>query len=138
MKKAHVVLSSPKDVFPGVNYEHASRAGDLIFLAGQIAQDENGNWGAPDDPYKQAQQIYRNIDRVLAHVGATRRDVVKVNTILIDGNDREAVTRARLEYFGDHRPPHTGVIVAALSWPEIRIEVEVIAYAPIEKSENKG
>ena len=130
MDKVNAITSNPVDVFPGRSYKHAARAGDFVFVAGQMPQDENGQWVAAGDPYSQAQQVYRNIDRVLAHAGATRKDVVKVTTFLVDGKEREAVTRARMEYFGDHAPPHTGVVVAALAWPELRIEVEVVAYAP--------
>lgn len=124
-----IEISNSPDVAPGLTYSHAARAGDFIFLAGQIAKDENGEW-VGGDATNQARQVYRNIDRILAHMGATRRDVVKVNTILVDWNDKDAVTAVRLDYFGDHRPPHTGVVVAALGFPEIRMEVEVIAYVP--------
>jgi 2-iminobutanoate/2-iminopropanoate deaminase len=34
----------------------------------------------------------------------------------------------RLDFFGKHRPPHTGIIIAGLGSPEVRVEVEVIAY----------
>ena len=124
-----VELGSPSNVAPDDSYEHAARAGDFIFLAGQIAMDETGAW-VGGDAANQARQIYINIDRILKHMGATRRQVVKVNTILTDLADRPDVAKIRLEYFGDHHPPHTGVVVAALGLPEIRMEVEVIAYAP--------
>ncbi len=128
-----VETSSPDSVAPGLTYEHAARAGDLIFVSGQIAKDESGSW-VGGDATNQAVQIYRNIDRILAHMGATRSDVVKVTTILTDPKDKDAVTKVRLDYFGDHRPPHTGMSVLALGLPEITMEVEVVAYLPEEKS----
>lgn len=124
-----VVTSNPDDVARGNTYDHAARAGDFVFIAGQIAKDAEGKW-VEGDAEAQARAVYRNLDRVLAHVGATRYDVVKVNTILVDRTDKDPVSRVRLEYFGDHRPPHTGTIVAALGSPEIRMEVEAIAYVP--------
>jgi enamine deaminase RidA (YjgF/YER057c/UK114 family) len=127
-----VETSSPDDVAPGLTYEHAARAGDFIFVAGQIAKDEAGSW-VGGDATNQATQVYRNLDRVLAHMGATRNDVVKVTTILTDLKDKDAVTKVRLGYFGDHRPPHTGMTVAALGFPEITMEVEVVAYLPKDK-----
>lgn len=101
-----VEISSPADVAPGLTYEHAARAGGFIFVSGQIAKDESGSW-VGGDATRQAIQIYRNLDRVLTHTGALRYDVVKVTTILTDLNDKDAVTKVRLDYFGDHRPPHT-------------------------------
>jgi len=124
-----VETSNPPDLAPGLTYDHVGRAGDFVFVAGQIAKDEHGNW-VTGDATAQARAVYANIDRVLAHVGATKEDIVKVNTILVDWNDKDPVTRVRLDYFGSHRPPHTGTIVAALGFPEIRMEVEVIIYSP--------
>jgi 2-iminobutanoate/2-iminopropanoate deaminase len=124
-----VEVSSPPDVAPGASYEHASRAGDFIFMSGQVAKDEHGAW-VGGDAANQARQIYRNIDRILVHMGATRRQIAKITTILTNVADREDVTQVRLEYLGDHRPPHTGLYVPVLGLPEIKMEIEVIAYAP--------
>jgi enamine deaminase RidA (YjgF/YER057c/UK114 family) len=46
----------------------------------------------------------------------------------VDRGDRDVVTAARLAFFGDHRPPHTGMIIHGLGSPEVRVEVEVVAY----------
>jgi len=125
-----LVLIHPEGVAPAASYEHVSRAGDFVFVAGQIAKDEAGNWIGLGDAGAQALQVYVNISKCLASVGATARDVVKINTIMVDRADRDAVTAARLAFFGDHRPPHTGIIIAGLGSPEVRVEVEVIAYRP--------
>ena len=122
----------PAGVAPATSYSHVSRAGDFVFVAGQIAKDGNGSWTGLGDASAQARQVYVNIARCLESAGATARDVVKINTILVDRADRDAVTAARLAFFGDHRPPHTGII-AALGSPEVLVEVEVIAYVPQEK-----
>jgi enamine deaminase RidA (YjgF/YER057c/UK114 family) len=123
-------LIDPPDVAPASTYSHVSRAGDFIFVAGQIAKDEAGRWVGLGDAGAQARQVYVNIGRCLASAGATPLDVVKINTILVDRADRDAVTAERLAFFGDHRPPHTGIIIAGLGSPEVRVEVEVIAYVP--------
>ncbi len=125
-------IIDPPDVAPATTYSHVARAGDFVYVAGQIAKDETGAWVGVGDAGAQALQVYRNIGRCLASVGASARDVVKINTILVDRADREAVTAARLTFFGDHRPPHTG-IVAGLGSPEVRVEVEVIAYVPVAR-----
>ncbi|MBX3540751.1 MAG: RidA family protein [Chelatococcus sp.] len=126
-----VILSSPADMAPGVNYEHAARAGDFVFVAGQIARDETGALVGLDDAGAQAAQVYRNIGKVLAHVGAKPTDVVKVTTITVDRADGPAVTAERLKFFGTHRPPHTGMIASGLGSPEVRVEVEVVVYLPV-------
>ncbi|MDA1096969.1 MAG: RidA family protein [Chloroflexi bacterium] len=122
-------IIDPIGVAPSTSYSHVSRAGDFIFVAGQIAKNADGNWVGLGDAGAQARQVYVNIGHCLASVGATVRDVVKINTILVDRADRDAVTAARLAFFGDHRPPHTGIL-AGLGSPEVKVEVEVVAYLP--------
>ena len=127
---ADIVLSSPANVAPATTYEHVARAVDFAFVAGQIAKDERGNWVGLGDAGAQARQVYVNIGRILDSIGARPADVVKINTILVDRADRDAVTAERLKFFGSHRPPHTGIIIAGLGSPEVRVEVEVVVYLP--------
>ncbi|MEO1104582.1 MAG: RidA family protein [Pseudomonadota bacterium] len=130
MPTSAIVLSSPPDVAPASTFEHAARCGDFLFVAGQIAKDANGAWVGLGDAGAQAQQVYRNIGRILAHHGAGPQNVIKITTFLVNREDRDAITAARLAFFGDHRPPHSGLIIAGLGSPEVRVEVEVIAYLP--------
>jgi 2-iminobutanoate/2-iminopropanoate deaminase len=130
MPSGSIHLSSPPNVARASTYEHAARAGDFIFVAGQVARDENNQWVGIGDAGRQAAQVYRNIGRILEHVGAKPSDVIKINTIMVSRDDRDAVTAERLNFFGDHRPPHTGVIVGGLGSPEVKVEVEVIVYLP--------
>ncbi len=123
-------IIDPAGVAPATSYSHVARAGDFIYVAGQIAKDEHGQWVGLGDAGAQARAVYRNIELCLKSAGATRTDVVKINTILVNRADRDAVTAERLAYFGSHRPPHTGII-ASLGSPEVLIEVEVVAYAPL-------
>ena len=112
------------------NYHHASVAGGFIHLAGQVARDEQGNWVGGDDPGAQAVQIYRNIGHILSGVGAGPEHVVKIMVYMTGRDGWEGVHTARRDFFGDHRPPHTGLIVAGLGGPQVKIEVEVTAYLP--------
>jgi len=115
---------------PAATYEQVARAGDFAFVAGQIAKDAAGNWVGLGDASAQARQVYKNIGLILASLGATPGDVVKINTILTDRRDRDAITAERQRFFGDHRPPHTGIIITGLGSPEVLVEVEVVVYLP--------
>jgi len=123
-----ITLSSPPDVARASSYEHVAVAGDFAFIAGQVARDENNQWVGIGDAGAQAAQVYRNIGRILAHIGATPDQVVKINTILVDRADSQAITAERLKFFGDHRPPHTGIVITGLGSPEVKVEVEVVVY----------
>jgi len=129
-----ITLSSPPDVARATTYEHGAYCGDFIYVAGQVARDENNQWVGIGDARAQAEQVYKNIGRVLAHFGERPEHVVKINAIMVDRADRDAVTEPRLAFFGTHRPPHTGIVIAGLGSPEVKIEVEVIAYLPQAKA----
>lgn len=123
-------LVQPDGMYRPASYAHAMRAGNTIYVAGQVARDEDGQVVAPYDAAGQARQVYANLGRVLAAAGARWEHVVRVTTYLVDRADSPAVTAVRLEAFGEHRPPHTGLIVAGLGAPEVLLEVEVIAVVP--------
>lgn len=117
----------PAGMYQTPSYVHGLLAGNTLYVAGQVAKDENGELVAPGDAEGQARCVYENLSKVLTAAGATFRNVVKVTTFLVDRADAPAVSQVRFEYFGDHRPPHTGLIVAGLGGPEVKLEVEVIA-----------
>jgi 2-iminobutanoate/2-iminopropanoate deaminase len=117
----------PDGIYKPATYSHAMRAGNILYVAGQVARDINGILVSPNDAAGQARQVYHNLGRVLEAAGAKPEHVVKVTTYLVDPADAKAVTEVRLAFFGAHRPPHTGLIVAGLGSPEVRVEVEVIA-----------
>lgn len=123
-------IIQPEGVYRTPSYVHAIRAGNTVYVAGQVARDEQGNLVGPGDAAVQARQVYRNLGRILAAAGAGWSNVVKITTYLVDRADSQAVSAVRFEHFGDHRPPHTGVIVAGLGSPDVRLEVEVIAVLP--------
>ncbi|AXC48421.1 RidA family protein [Paracoccus suum] len=113
---------------PVAGYHHAAIAGGMLIVAGQVARDPQGNWVGAGDAGAQAAQVYRNIGLILAEAGAGPDNVVKITTIMIDRADGPAITAARRAFFGEHRPPHTGFIVNGLGSPEVRVEVEVVAW----------
>jgi 2-iminobutanoate/2-iminopropanoate deaminase len=117
----------PQGIYQPATYHHAVLAGNTLYVAGQVARDASGALVAPFDAAAQAEQVYHNLGAVLEAVGARPEHVVKITTYLVSAEDSKAVTDVRLRFFGEHRPPHTGLIVASLGSPEIRLEVEVIA-----------
>ncbi|MGY6695369.1 MAG: RidA family protein [Roseinatronobacter sp.] len=122
--------ASPSGVAKVASYQHFSEANGFIFVAGQVARDANGDWVGINDISAQARQVWKNIGIILAQAGAEPGHIVKVSTFLIDRAHGAISTQARLEFLGDHRPPHSGVIVAGLGSEEAMIEVEVIAWRP--------
>lgn len=110
------------------------KAGDFLFLTGQVALDENGNVVGPGDIAAQARQVFTNMRRVLRLAGCDLTSVIRLTNYLTTSMADMVATRAywdvRREFFGNHRPASTGVKVAALMLPELLIEIDAIAYAP--------
>ena len=117
-------LSASPAFAPGV------QAGELLFISGQVAQDNEGNLVGPGDCEAQTRHIMSRIQTIAEAAGATMRDVVKTTTFLTDVAGYPAFSRVRAETFPNNPPASSTVIVAALVRPEFLVEVEAIVHIP--------
>jgi len=108
-------------------YSRAVAVGNMVFVAGTTAVDEDGAVVGRDNPYEQAIFIYGKIDRALKQAGASLEDVVRIRTFITDIARWEDVARAQGEVFGTIRPAATLVQVSALVSPELLVEIEADA-----------
>ncbi len=106
------------------------RAGNTIYLAGQIAMDENREVLARGDLVRQTEIIFDRIAEILAEEGATLNHVVKLVTYFAVPLDFDVAQRywgVRRRYFGERSLASTGVQVVSLIHPECLLEIEAIA-----------
>ncbi|GAA0937759.1 RidA family protein [Actinocorallia libanotica] len=105
----------------------------LVFLAGQVARDAEGNRVGEGDLAAQVEQCYLNIGTALAEAGASFDDVAKLTVYLVDWTpDKmpllgEGVARAAAKLGVDPVKPITLLGVAALGEPDLLVEVEATA-----------
>ncbi|HIF58782.1 MAG TPA: RidA family protein [Rhodospirillales bacterium] len=122
---------NPETISPPFNpYSHGAeaRAGSrLLFLAGQVGADKNGNIAA--DFEGQANLAYANIEAILNDAGMEFANLVKMTTFLINTEDGPKMREIRKSFLKDVRPPHTLLYVSRLANPEFLIEVEGVAAA---------
>jgi 2-iminobutanoate/2-iminopropanoate deaminase len=111
-------------------YSHAAKAGGLVFVAGQIAQDPEGALVGRGDIEAQAVQVFENLKAVLASVGATFDDVVKMTTYTTSLAYRAKIAEIRARYCQRYFPPNTFLVVASLATPEYLLEIEAVAACP--------
>jgi len=123
VKKVITLPDAPK--FP---FSSAIRAGDYIFVSGQV-----GHTDAQDREVTgveaQVKQCLENIKRVLAAAGLSLDDVVKVTVFLRNEKDFAKMNEVYQSYFTKDRPARSTVI-AGLVLPSMLIEMECIAYSP--------
>ncbi len=110
-----------------VAYCRARRVQDSVFVSGTVAVGPDGRPVAPGSVYEQTRYALETIERALAELGASRRDVVRTRTFLVDMAEFDQFARAHREVFEGVDPVATCVQVARLVSPEYVVEIEVDA-----------
>ncbi|GII57376.1 hypothetical protein Pth03_57650 [Planotetraspora thailandica] len=110
-------------------YSHATRTGDLLFVSGQVALDENGEVVGEGDMGRQSEFILANLGRILADQGSSFDRVLHVRTFLTDMTRLGEYAGVRGRYFTGEPPASTTVEVPRLFQPGLLIEIEVVAVA---------
>lgn len=109
-------------------YSHVVKAGNTIYVAGQVAQDEQGRLVGAGDFVAQANQVFENLGRALAAAGAGFGDLVKTTVYVTDPRYREQLRDVRDTYLDRSAlPASTLVVVAGLALPEYLLEIEAVA-----------
>jgi 2-iminobutanoate/2-iminopropanoate deaminase len=122
-------LSPPGVAAPRGPYSPAVRAGDFIFVSGQVPVDPATQQLVSGDIRQETRQTLNNVKRVLEGCGASLADVVKCSVFLADGKDFAGMNEVYAEFFGDAKPARS-TVVTAFAIPNIKIEIEAIAYQP--------
>jgi enamine deaminase RidA (YjgF/YER057c/UK114 family) len=113
---------------PPEPYSHAIRCGDTVYIAGQVAFDENNEIVGIGDPRRQAEQVWHNIGLAVEAAGGTLADVVKITIFLKDVRQAPAEISVRERLFESGRYPIcTLVQVANLGLPDLLMEVDAVA-----------
>ncbi|PWU09854.1 MAG: deaminase [Terriglobia bacterium] len=115
-------INPPGAPAPRGPYSPAVRAGDFIYVSGQVPQELG-------DIAQETRQVLNNIKRILEGCGASLADVVKCSVFLADGKDFAAMNEVYAEFFGEARPARS-TVVTGFAIPKIRVEIDAIAYKP--------
>ena len=123
------VVSSPEAPAAIGPYSQAIRAGDQIWLSGQIPLDPATMQITGETAAEQAEQVLRNMSAVLAAAGASLADLVQVSIFLIDLADFAAVNEVYRRHVPDPPPARTTIQVSRLP-RDARVEIAGIAWRP--------
>jgi reactive intermediate/imine deaminase len=124
---ARIPIAPPdmKDQRP--RYTLGWRAGDTIYVAGQLPYDKDGKLVGIGDIKAQTRRVFENIKRIVVAGGGTMDDVVKITVFVTDVRYREPYGEVRSEFFGANPPASTLVQISNLAVPDALIEIEAIA-----------
>jgi reactive intermediate/imine deaminase len=124
------VIGGPLEIGGRVlSLSRAIRAGDFVFLTGQVPMKE----GVPmtEGPIEaQTRAVLEDIKATLTEAGCGLPDVVKAMVWLRDRDDFPGFNAVYGEYFPEAPPARSAVLSDLLI--DVRVEVEVIAYSPID------
>ena len=121
--------TNPPNVYtPQAHYSQVARAGNTLYISGQLGLDIDGNLVGEGDANAQARRAWRNLVAILSEYGATLRHLVKTTTYITHWAYRPLVAEARDEVFREPPyPPSTLVVVQGLAEPRFLVEIEAVA-----------
>ena len=114
---------APKAIGP---YSQAVRAGQLLFLSGQVPLDPASGQMIDGDIAAQTRRVFENLGAVLKAGGRSFADVVRTTVFLADMNDFAAMNEVYGHYFTEPYPARATVQVARLP-KDARVEIDLIA-----------
>src|ERR1700719_205653 len=107
MVRTKLSVPDVADVAPGVR-SNAIRAGDMLFVSGQVAPPFDGGTGmVGNNEYEQTRQIFSRIERIIKAAGGTMDNLVKMTIFVVDIRNNVEVWRARREFFNGEFPAST-------------------------------
>ena len=128
MPRTKVIIPNVAEAAPGL-WSNCIRAGDLLFIAGQVARPlEGGRTLVGSNEYDQTRQIFSRIKHICEGAGGSLADIVKMTIFVVNIKNNTEVWRARREFFSGDFPASTLVEVRSLAGPETLVEIETVAY----------
>jgi enamine deaminase RidA (YjgF/YER057c/UK114 family) len=117
---------------PAEYYAHVTKAGNMVFVAGQAAVGKDNKMIGVDNITAQAEEVFWQLGECLRAAGTDLSQIVKMTTYLTRPEDNRPVAAVRTKLFKEAGlvPASTMVIVARLARPEMLIEVDCIAVLP--------
>jgi 2-iminobutanoate/2-iminopropanoate deaminase len=126
-EKQVVRTDSAPAPFQGAPYSQAIRAGELVFVSGQLPVDPATGKLVEGDVAAQTERVFTNIGAILEAAGSSLRNLVKASVFLADLDDFAAMNEVYARFAGEAPPARSTFQVAALP-AGARLEIEVVAH----------
>ena len=134
---SRTIVNTDKAPQPIGAYSQAIRTapGELLFIAGQVAVDLDGNPVGVGDMAAQVRQVFDNLGGILESVGATFSNVVEFTTYVVGRDSVQTYIAGRTEVYpeifpNEDYPPNTLLVVDGLARDEFLLEIKAVAVLP--------
>jgi 2-iminobutanoate/2-iminopropanoate deaminase len=128
MEKQVVRTDEAPAPFQGAPYSQAIRAGDLVFVSGQLALRPDHAEIVSDSIGEQTEQVFANLRAILEHAGSGLDRLVKTTVYLTDLGDFAAMNEVYAKHVGDQPPARATIEISALP-SGAKVEIEAVALA---------
>jgi len=126
---AATFLPAPSAALRALPFSEAVRAGDFLFLSGQIGSAPGTADVVPGGIAAETKQVMENVRAVLTRHGSSLDQVVKFTVFLADIGEWGAFNEVYRTFFGDRFPARSALGASGLA-KGARVELECVAYAP--------
>ncbi len=123
---------------PGASWTNAWRVGHEVVMSGMTghpATQQAATQGQALDAYEQTLVVLRKLEALVRAAGGHKHNIVKTVVYLTDIADKDAVGRARRDFFEGVYPCSTLVAVSGLVFPELRVEIDAWARLDVDLRE---
>ena len=127
-KKSAVRTEDAPAPFQGAPYSQAIRAGEFIFVSGQLALKPGDKELSGGSIEEQTEQVFANLAAILAEAGSGLDRIVKTTVFLVSLDDFQGMNDVYARRVGDSPPARSTVEIAALPSGAL-VEIEAIAEA---------
>ena len=124
MREAISTTEAPGAIGP---YSQAIKAGDFVFVSGQIPLDPASGALVDGGITEQTHRVLKNLDAIVRAAGASLNRVVKTTVYLSDMAEFAAMNAIYAEYFPAPAPARATVQVSRLP-RDVKVEIDLIAY----------
>lgn len=124
---AHQIILTDQAPAPIGPYSQAVRAGNTVYVSGQIPLDASGTLVGAGDIAAQTEQVMKNLTAVLAAAGLGLTDVVKCSIFVTDLGDFATINKVYGTYFADATAPARETVEVSRLPREVGVEISCIA-----------
>lgn len=130
-----VKFRNASSLMPPKGYSHVAIVDlgncEMIVMSGQVPLDSKGNLVGKDNLAKQADQVFFNIQNIMAELGGTMDNVIKIGIYMVDVSQIQTLRAIRDKYINLEKPPASTLVeVRKLFRDDVLLEIEATAIIP--------